>query len=421
MSNSLAIATVTATLRNLLTRGLEASIDGINVTTQPPDKARDNNSSNQINLFLYHTEINAAWRNRDLPTQVKPGETGLPPLALNLYYLITAYGQENEDVLSHILLGRTMSILHDHPLLGATELKDALPENDLHEQVERVRITFQPLSVDEMYKLWASFQTQYRISAAYQVAVVLIESTLPVKTPLPVLRRGREDRGVAVLSESTPPLPPFPVLTAVQFPSRQPSVQLGDILTLSGNNLTGDSVLLMFMNPRLAEPILVTQLLENNETQIKVKLPSPEDPENPEPDASVQWPAGFWSVSAVVTLNDGTENKELTTNELPFSLAPKITSSLPLEVERNVNGDATITLTCSPQVRPEQRVNLLLGDKEIRREANDMLTDTLSFIFKKASPGKYPVRLRVDGVDSLLIDYQATPPIFKETEKVNII
>ncbi|MFB8790728.1 MAG: DUF4255 domain-containing protein [Potamolinea sp.] len=421
MSNSLAIATVTATLRNLLTRGLEANIDGINVTTQPPDKARDNNSSNQINLFLYHTELNAAWRNRDLPTQVKPGETGNPPLPLNLYYLITAYGQENEDVFSHILLGRAMSILHDHPLFGATELKDALPENDLHEQVERVRITFQPLSVDEMYKLWATFQTQYRISAAYQVSVVLIESTLGVKTPLPVLRRGREDRGVAVQSDSTPPLPPFPVLTAAQPPLGQPSVQLGDILTLSGNNLTGESVLLLFTNPRLTEPISVTELLENNATQIKVKLPSPEDPENPDPQSSAQWTAGFWSVSAVVTLNDGTENKELTTNELPFSLAPKITSSLPLEVERNVNGDATITLTCSPQIRPEQRVNLLLGDREIRREANDTQTDTLTFIVKKASLGKYPVRLRVDGVDSLLIDYQAKPPIFKDTEKVIII
>ena len=48
-----------------------------------------------------------------------------------------------------------------------------------HEQIERVRITPQPLSVDELSKLWTAFQTHFRISAAYQVSVVLIESTRP--------------------------------------------------------------------------------------------------------------------------------------------------------------------------------------------------------------------------------------------------
>ena len=46
------------------------------------DKARNgNNTANQLNLFLYQTMVNAAWRNMDMPRQVKPGETGQPPLA----------------------------------------------------------------------------------------------------------------------------------------------------------------------------------------------------------------------------------------------------------------------------------------------------------------------------------------------------
>jgi hypothetical protein len=47
----------------------------------------------------------------------------------------------------------------------------------LHEQVERVRITLQPLTLEEVAKLWNVFQTPYRISVAYEVSVVLIEST----------------------------------------------------------------------------------------------------------------------------------------------------------------------------------------------------------------------------------------------------
>jgi len=415
MSNSLAIATVTATLRNLLTRGLDVSIAGSTVTTQPPGTARDNNSGNQINLFLYHTAIDAALRNWDMPRQVKPGETGKPPLALNLYYLITAYGLDDDDIMSHQLLGQAMSILHDHPLLGAPELKDALPDNDLHEQMERVRITPQPLSVDEMYKLWTTFQTQYRISAAYEVSVVLIESTLPVKTPLPVLKRGADDTGAISQPDLTPPTPTLVSVSLAQDKEKQPSAELGDDLIISGYRLydAATSVVLQFTNPYRTDSFPVSPEVGEAGTEIiKFKLPDPAD----DPIASTTWSAGFYTVAAVITKGDTFR----TTNELTFSLAPKIANPRPISVARDVNGDATITLTCSPQVRSEQRVSLLLGDREIRREPNETQTDTLTFILKEASPGEYRVRLRVDGVDSLLVDYQAKPPSFKDTETVTI-
>ena len=415
MSNSLAIATVTATLRNLLTRSLDASIAGSTVTTQPPGTARDNNSGNQINLFLYHTAIDAALRNWDMPRQVKPGETGKPPLALNLYYLITAYGLDDDDVMSHVLLGQAMSILHDHPLLGAPELKDALPDNDLHEQMERVRITPQPLSVDEMYKLWTTFQTQYRISAAYEVSVVLIESTLPVKTPLPVLKRGADDTGAISQPDLTPPTPTLVSIGLASDKEKQPSPELGDDLIISGYRIYDETatVVLQFTNPYRTDSFPVTPEVGETGTEIiKFKLPDPAD----DPDASTTWSAGFYAVAAVITKGE----KTWTTNEVTFSLAPKITSDRPISVERDAKGDAALILTCSPQLRPEQRTVLLLGDREIRREPDETQTDTLTFIIKQASPGEYRVRLRVDGVDSLLVDYQAKPPIFKDTEMVTI-
>jgi hypothetical protein len=39
-----------------------------------------------------------------------------------------------------------------------------------------VRVTLQPLSLEEMSRLWSTFQTQYRLSVAYEVSVVLIDS-----------------------------------------------------------------------------------------------------------------------------------------------------------------------------------------------------------------------------------------------------
>jgi hypothetical protein len=177
MSNTLAIAAVTATLRQLLDQALNADVPGTTVTTRAPDKARDSPSGNQVNLFLYLTLPNAAWRNIE-PEALQPGATGQPLMALNLYYLLSVYGQNEDDTepFSHRLLGQAMQILHQHPILDPQEIREALKGNDLYEQAERVRISLQPLSLEEMAKLWTTFQTPYRLSVAYEVSVVLISS-----------------------------------------------------------------------------------------------------------------------------------------------------------------------------------------------------------------------------------------------------
>ena len=104
---------------------------------------------------MYQTQINAAWRNMDMPGQIRPNETGQPPLALDLYYLLTAYERDDGDpsVMAHRLLGRAMRVLHDHPVLGADEIRAALANNDLADQIERIRITPQTMSVDEFLEV----------------------------------------------------------------------------------------------------------------------------------------------------------------------------------------------------------------------------------------------------------------------------
>ncbi len=121
MSNALAIAAVTTSLVNLISTKIGADPaqnlpSGIGVTAQPPDAANnDTNFTHQVNLFLYHAMPNAAWRNMPIPAR---GDSAQPPLALNLYYMITAYAREKGDtgdIDSHNLLGRVMRVLFDHP------------------------------------------------------------------------------------------------------------------------------------------------------------------------------------------------------------------------------------------------------------------------------------------------------------------
>ncbi|MBA3946488.1 MAG: DUF4255 domain-containing protein [Herpetosiphonaceae bacterium] len=423
MSNALAIAAVTATLQKLLKQGFDADPDlqGTDVTMQPPDKARNGNATaNQLNLFLYHMTLDGAWRNMDMPGRTKPSEIGQPPLPLNLYYLITAYGGNDDKPtpLSHLLLGQAMRILHDHPVLDRDDIKQSLDGNnlqaqvDLQDQVERVRITPQPLSLEEMSKLWTTFQTQYRISAAYQASVVLIESTRPTKTALPVLTRGRDDSGIVAQSNL---IPPFPTLTDITLPpdqGKRPSLLPNDKLTASGFHMDGDDVNVRFTNSRLAKPIIVPMGANTSETELQFTLP----------DDAGAWVAGFYAVDVIITKNNATtkETEQRTTNPVYIALAPQITSAMPLSVTRDANGDATITLTCKPQVGEEQRVSLLVGDRQVLAEPHPGQTDTLRFVLRAAATGKYQLRLRIDEVDSLTINYTTTVPSFIPTEQVTI-
>jgi hypothetical protein len=412
MSNHLAIAAVTATLRNLLDRAVNSDIDttlaGAAITTLPLDEARGTETGLQLNLFLYQTQTSAAWRNQELPGATRPGESGHPPLPLDLSYLLTAYGPENDGVTGHRLLGRAMGVLHDHSLLGADEIRTALAGNDLHDQVERVRITQHPLSLDDMSRLWTAFQTGYRISAAYCVSVVLIESARPAVTPLPVLTIGRDNRGVVVQPSM---LPPFPAISTVSPPNQQESVHLGETVTFAGHHLAGDSVVALFRHPRLDDPIEVDALAGGTATTVQVAVVV-----DPATDAAT-WLAGHHLVSLVVRRAG---EPDRVTNELPVALAPRITSAMPATVARDGNGDATVTLTVAPEVRPSQKASLLLGGREVPADAHTAQTASLDFTIVDAPPGDHLVRVRVDGVDSQVIDRTVSPPAFDTTQLVTI-
>jgi hypothetical protein len=348
---------------------------------------------------LYHTTIDAAWRNQDMPT-IRPGETGFPPLPLILHYVVTAYGESDEDdIKAHQLLGRAMSVLHDHPILGPDEFTDLVTGTDLQDQVERVRVTEQVLTVDDMYKLWTAFQTQYRISAAYEVSVVLIDSTQPTRTPLPVLTRGANDSGPVAQAAVDAP---FPSLEAVTPPlERHLAALVGDTLTITGRHLDGATGV-RFSHPGTSLPPQPTVLV--TDTRIDVVAPA-------------ELAAGVWTVSALFS-QPGQPDR--VSNELPLAVASKVTVP-PGPLRRDAAGTVTVALTCSPVVGLRQAVFLLLGDRQIALDAAVVLpSGNLSFVVADAQPGGYFIRVRVDGVDSLLVNRSSAVPVFDPSQRVEI-
>ena len=406
MSSPDALATVTATMQHLLSNVAPAAT----VTTEPPSTARNGVAGDQINIFLYSTYFNTAFSNAPMPGASKNGELAFPPLPLVLKYLITTYGNGDDDIAGQQLMGQAMSLLHDHPLLGSSDIEGITPNSNLHQQIERIRITPDMLTLDDMSKLWTSFQSaEYRLSTGYEVSVVLIESSRAAKTPLPVLKRGEDDQGVSAQADL---IPLFPAIGEIILPNQQASALLGDTITIDGHHLDGDPVEVHFNHSQLPTASEIPVLAGGTADQITVQIPN--DPAN--------WIVGFYTVNIVI--NKAGEQQRIT-NLLPLPIAPRILGIAPPNpIARDGAGNVTITISCSPEIRRQQRASILLGDREVLRpeqtDADPATTNTLVFFIEEAHVGKRFIRLRIDGIDSQLVDHTVTPPEFNSAMEVTI-
>lgn len=192
MSSALAIASVTAVLKNLLENELiqQSAITGmgdVTITALPPDRIPTGAEEHaQLNLHLYRLTPNSGWlRSNAFASQ--DGQKQSLSLALDLHYLLTAYAER--DFQAEILLGYAIQKLYETPILTQEAIRSALKSvsassstaltalstSTMADQREQIKVSPEFLSMEEMSKLWSSLQTRARLSATYQVSVVLIE------------------------------------------------------------------------------------------------------------------------------------------------------------------------------------------------------------------------------------------------------
>lgn len=193
MSNTLAIAHVTQALVLLIEHNLRPEIDiPVSVETRrpPAEPAADPT----ITVFLYQVTPNLSLRNADLPTRDTDGVViRRAAAALDLHYLISAYGNEAELV-GQRLIGSVVRTLHEIPALPADVVEEAgqrpyLAGSNLAESAQRVRFTPTQMDVDETSKLWGMLhQTPYALSVVYQGALVLVEGR-EEPVPIPPVQR----------------------------------------------------------------------------------------------------------------------------------------------------------------------------------------------------------------------------------------
>jgi hypothetical protein len=191
MSNHLAVATVTAALKTLLSRAVQV-VPGAQVSSVRPDAIGKDGLTRGVNVFLYLATINPSFENQDTPTRRADGTAvDVPCTPLDLQYLITFYGDESL-LEPAILLGSTFAVLRRQPVLTPALIRDAiagmsapdLSTSNLADQLPRVIVTPLRLDVDLLHKLWPNYQCPYNLSAAFRCSVVLVHSdVVPAVTP----------------------------------------------------------------------------------------------------------------------------------------------------------------------------------------------------------------------------------------------
>jgi hypothetical protein len=422
MSTPFAIAGLTATLQDVISNGLvnhgiTAAVGGtVDVRAVAPDLVISNGSLSNptLNIFLYQVTPNLGWRNVDLSSRRSSGERlSSPPMALDIHYILSAYAED--DLHAEMLLGGAMHLLHEMPGLDSSTITAALTplSSDLQgcglaDQVEQIRITPAYLNSEEMSKLWSAIQSNYRPSIVYQATVVLIQDENPRHSALPVLVRGQNDSGPTVQPNL---IPPVPTITSIEYPGHQLSVNLNLSITIHGYQLEGNNVEVVFSHGRLDEPaqIVAVAAADVSATQLNVQIPN-----NP-----TNWAAGIYSMQ--VRLQSPGETYTRVSNPLPFVLAPTLTlpPASPASVVR-VGSQVTVVVGCSPQIRPNQPATLVLGQHEAFANPHPAQTDTLTFVFDGIAAGSYPVRLRIDGAESWLVDRSVSPPAFDPSQTIDV-
>lgn len=430
MSTALAIAGVTAVLRDLLNDGIvNHNVSGVlgssvKVTTLAPDRVvpPDGTEASQINLFMYLATPNPGWRNDSLPSRDASGRLRLsnPPLALDLHYLLSVYS--GGDLHAEILLGYAMQLLHAMPVLTrdmvrialhpsldvGTSLPPALrslADSGLEDQLELVKLTPQSLSSEEIAKLWTAMQSHFRPTAGYIASVVLIQAVQPVKLPLPVLSRGAVDpvsgRDAGIRVEPGL-LPAVPMLTAAVPPARQPGAAIGDVVTLQGHDLDGNSQEVLLTNDRLAIDISIPALppsspATDTDTTLALSLEG----------QAAALPVGVYRVAVRLTRPGESGPRE--TNRIALTLVPRMTN-LPLSVPRAGDGSASFTIAFTPALRAGQHAVLILGQTEYLPQSGGSPATELAFTIPNAPVGSHLARLRIDGIESPIIDLSREPP-----------
>ena len=135
-----------------------------------------------VSIWLYLVERDGETLNRP-PRRVSAEQTLARPLPLRLHYLVTpqvnAQTREHAADLEQLILGKILQVFHDESSLSGARL-----QNTLSGQPLEFFVRLEPLSLEQITRVWDALDRPYQLCVSYEVSVVPIDSAAePVVAP----------------------------------------------------------------------------------------------------------------------------------------------------------------------------------------------------------------------------------------------
>jgi Pvc16 N-terminal domain len=159
------------TLRTFFNSGLGGTMV---VALKNPEEMSENHEQG-LSLWLYRITRDEDRLN-DPPQQLSPGLFRDPPLPLRLHYLYTPVvdpATPNNAEIEQRVLGKVLQSLYGHPLLRGTDLSGDLSGTDAE-----VRVRLEPMSLEDITRIWNALERPYQLSISYETTLVNIDSEI---------------------------------------------------------------------------------------------------------------------------------------------------------------------------------------------------------------------------------------------------
>lgn len=399
MSDYTAIAGVSRSIRRLLRDRMESPVD---VTIAPPDVEISGMTGKRLNLYLFKISENGFLKNQEIPGQGHPGSYGHPPLSLDLHYLLTAHGSKDTaadgDLEAQQILGDAMRVLHDFPMITPSlhedddDTKPRILDTSLVGEFERVKLVLQPMSLEDLSKLWAAMpEANFRRSVAYHVSVIQIESQRARRYPRPVGEPQEGGPRVHAISFRSPRIEEIRVVRQDDADEKErpyPYARIGDTLVIRGSNFSSESTRVLLGAVEASATV--------KDTRIEVVVPD---------DAKLQ--PGPQPVQVVLDVKMGEPPEThvgFTSNLAVFMLVPHV-------AQLDTSTPGTLSITGTRLFDDDFKCMALVGKKVVN--ATDYTTKTaiqIAFAIPTGlDSGEHAVRVRVHGAESIDIKELTIP------------
>lgn len=137
-----------------------------------------------VSLWLYRVTRDDALLNR-APERVRVDRLRRTPLPVRLHYLVTPLTDRNSPSgpeTEQVILGKVLQTFHDYAILRGSSLQDDFRGTDVE-----LNVRLEPMSLEEITRVWDALEGSYQLSVSYEVSVVTIRSERELEDISPVL------------------------------------------------------------------------------------------------------------------------------------------------------------------------------------------------------------------------------------------